>query len=667
MSKKYGNLLSPIKIGGQALKSRLIYPQAINHTLQGSEDFPASPMISFLSGVAKNGAAIVTVSPGNSINAKDRFVRYNLDDKRVLNYVSQMFDEIHFFGAKATMTYNPRHFHGSLEFSPRPDPNEELGDLPPVPGGDGQMFSREKPYDGPVMSEAQMDELIHEMVNRLKVWKYCGADMVSLRLETYLSPLVNLRTDEYGGSLENRARFPLRIFEGIKEAVGRDFLIEVIIFADKDAHMTKGLSVDEAVAFAKLVESTGNVDLLTLRQVNGGATFYVNRPESVQKVLSVAEAIKAAGVKLPIAVTGGFQNPNVMEQAIASGKTDMVVMGRGFVCDYEFGKKVKEGRGEDVVPCVMCNKCHNYSEAGPSIHYCTVNPVSGLQHKIDRLVKPQVDTKKVAIIGGGPAGMEAAQVLVARGHRVDLFEKANALGGQLIHADHVDFKWTYKRFKDYMIDQLAKTSVNLHLGVNATPEMIAQGDYDVVIAALGAEPNIPDIEGLDEVKFWTAAGVYGKSAELGEKVIVIGGSLTGTETGIYLAKEGHKVTVLTRQKKLCADANFIHSIQDTYTRVLKGGYEITTPYWDKIEGFNGITGATTVCVKDRELTYQDSQGQNHVLDMDSLVVSGGMNGLLDEALAFSDAADCFYMIGDCKKVENVAMAVRTAFEAASAI
>ena len=268
-----------------------------------------------------------------------------------------------------------------------------------------------------------------------------------------------------------------------------------------------------------------------------------------------------------------------------------------------------EGRGEDVVPCIRCNNCHGISTEGPWRSFCSVNPVVGIQSRLDLLAPGPVGEKKVAVIGGGPAGMRAALVARQRGHKVTVYEKSGVLGGQLTHADYADFKWPLKEYKDWLISQLSKQGVEVRLNTEPSREQIANESYDAIIAATGAVPKRLSLPGADSPGIWSPLEVFGRESELGEHVVIVGGGETGVETGLYLVNAGHKVTVLTRQDKIASDANQIHF------------YHALKAYWSERENFAYITRAKTTSVSGRSVTYVGEDGAEKTISCDSVVMA----------------------------------------------
>ena len=684
MSCKYKHITSPLKIGNVVLKSRLLSANALPHFLQGPELYPSDAVVDYLVGLAKNGAAIVTI--GDWTNLKQRegfgdgchFPMWDTRDPALENAMTLMVDQIHFYGAKVSAAthlnapagygvYDGEPAGGMPELSPA-EMEEMMEEMQEMMGGDGapMPFGPPPAHDGPIkaMGLPQMQEYCDTLVKKLQYYVSCGYDMCSIHasygatlLSKFLSPKYNKRTDEFGGPMENRAKFPIMVAKAVKAAFGQDFLVEMQISGEED----DGLTIDDVVKFAKLAE--GSIDILQLRAGDGDLahpTGFNSQPHD-PLTLQYAAAIKESGASIITAPIGGFQDLDDIEAYIASGKTDMVGIGRAFICDSQYGEKIAEGRGEDVVPCIRCNRCHGLGMQGPWKSVCSVNPEVGIQHRLSVLVQPAKGEKKVAVIGGGPAGMRAALYLCERGHAVTLFEKTGQLGGQLLHADYSSFKWPLKDYKDYLIRQLRKSPVEVRMNTAATPELIAREAFDAVIAALGAVPKFPPVPGLlDEAGnpipgVYNPIEVYGREQELGKNVVVIGGGEIGMETAMYLAENGHEVTILSRQRKFAAEADRVHY------------YSMFADAWSKLPNLTPIKRATTTAVAPGAVTYTDKQGQSHTLPWDSIVACGGMQALQDEALTFADVVDTFIIIGDNEGSGNVQTATRTAFAAAARI
>jgi 2,4-dienoyl-CoA reductase-like NADH-dependent reductase (Old Yellow Enzyme family)/thioredoxin reductase len=660
-SSRYSHLLSPLKIGNVILKNRMMHTRSLPHFLQGPEIFPSEQVISHYASVARNGAAIVTVKGCKALSNRKalqgdmaHMTQWDIEDPSVQNYYAQLADAIHFYDSKASV---------GLFLSEPAGYNISNLDQPIVKH---EMFAGSIPA-GKEIPVKLMLEIYNDAATQAKFYQSLGYDMVNIYmsyraslLAYALSPAINKRTDSYGGSAENRALFPLELFQAIKKACGQDFLIEAQISGEES--VPGGFTVDDIVKFAKVWE--GSLDILQLRGVDGDIAHPTGHNSQMKYpvTLRYAEAIKKSGAKIITAPVGGFQDLDLSDEYIATGKTDMVAMARAFICDSEYGKKAYEGRGEDVVPCIRCNDCHGYGMEGPWYSFCSVNPKIGMAHKVSQMIDAPVASRKVAVIGGGPAGMKAAIVAAERGHKVTLYERNDSLGGQLKHTDFASFKWPLRKYKDYLVSQVKKAGVEVLLNTKATPEIIKAKGYNVVIVAAGADPVIPDIQGAKGSNVLAPIFAYGNKT-LGKNIVVIGGNQIGTETGIYLAQNGHRVTVLTTEKTLAADANQIHYFGQLRTA------------WEALSNFSYIIEVTATAVLEGEVAYADAKGNKKSIQADNVIIYAGRKPRHDEALKFYGAADRFFMIGDCgahgivqaHAQGNVRECTRTAFAAASQI
>ena len=443
----------------------------------------------------------------------------------------------------------------------------------------------------------------------------------------------------------------------MKQTLGRDFPLEVLISGTEPG----GATIQDTVELARLLE--GHVDILSIRNgvqdpqhPTGFTSTREHQWPNEDVTTAVTQDCHARGAKLLIGATAGLHDPDLCESIIRDGKADLVCMARSWICDSEYGKKLYEGRGEDVTPCVRCNKCHVPNDTDKFRSFCSVNPLIGLEDKIDRMVAPVEREKNVAVVGGGPAGMYAAITLRDRGHKVTLFEKNDRLGGQLIHADFASFKWPLQDFKDFLARQCEKKGVTIKLGTEATKELLEAGHYDHVILAIGPVFTKANIPGAESTKVLTTMDVFGHEDELPENIVVIGGSETGVETAMDLAEKGHKVTVLCRQKSLASDAPHAH-----YVTMLEDA-------WLRLENFNWVKGIQKyLSIDDTGVSYVNYEGKEKRIDCDCVVMCTGARPNTEGCAALYGAADRTDMVGDCFRVGNVHFAVTTAFGAANQI
>ena len=638
---KNHKLLEPILLGDVLIKNRMICAQSLPHYLQGSESYPTETMIQYIGNLAKNGAGIIIIpycaqENRNNVPMPDArtFPMFDYTDPCLETHLTRIAELVHFYGAKLSIQLG-------------------LGEIPNL----------ETWMENPdTLTDMQMTSIQEEIVKRAVFFQHIGFDMVSLQmglqgkapvgLASMLSPRTNHRTDIYGGSVEDRSRFPLEICRAIKKRCGRSFLIDVTVIGEETG--PGGIQATDTVEFAHLAEDC--IDVLQIRAGNGdlahptGFNFTKEEPPSLQ----VAQAVKHSGAKILVATVGGLQDPVFNEAILEAGKVDMISMARAFICDPQYGEKIRQGR-TDIVPCIRCAKCHVPNLNGPWLFHCSVNPRAGLEQYLHRDPREPREPKNVAVIGGGPAGMKAAITAAERGHCVTLFEQRDHLGGQLVHSDYAIFKWPLKAYKDYLIKQLRICNVTLWLNTKATPEGLKNQGFSHIIAALGAVPHIPDQLEISDSQILTIEHVFHPNASIGKRVVVIGGSDIGTETALYLAEHGHDVTVLTRQQRLAENATVVH---------YRGSFE---QRWQNNTRFHGITEATTFRVASNVVYYYDKMNCTHSLEADTIIACTGMAPLRQEALEFYGISDGFDIIGDCCEIGNVQTCTRMAYAAASQV
>lgn len=541
----YSHLLSPISISGVTLKSRMTHTRS-GGGLDGTPwQFERSTR--YYVTMAKAGAATVNITTG-AWPEKDgsyRNARENLrmDDPTVQAEFRKMLDAIH---AENTLCMGMAGRAEPMGYSICSLDNWDAlyGKL------EGQYSDRY--CNQPTAPVELLDEMVEAYIRQAVGLKALGFDGITFHmcyrggiLAHSISPVANQRTDKYGGTtLEERARLTLAIFKGIKAACGQSFLIEIQQSPEEER---PGYDVEYWLDYCKLCE--GLVDIFQIRGFDMSLThctgFCCEKENPPQ--LKYAEAFKKRGIRALAAPVGGFGDPDTMERFIAEGKTDLIAMARAFIADNELGQKLAEGRGEDVRPCLRCmGKC--------DFPTCSVNPYYALA-KYPDLFPASGPSKKVAVLGGGPAGIQAALAAAERGHQVTLYEKRQELGGQLRFSEDNIYKWQLRDYMYWLRRQIEKSSVAVYTGVEATAELIREKGYDAIICAMGSEAkNIP-VTGADSHKVFLIDEAYDREMELGKRIVVIGGGSTGAETALYFAGRGHTVTLLTRKQEVYSDNN----------------------------------------------------------------------------------------------------------------
>lgn len=663
-------LLSPLSIGGRIIKNRLVYPNASPHFLQGPEDYPAEAFRAFHAGLAKNGAAIVTVAEWNNPNQRvgppdmdgTHMQSFDTRNPATHNYLSQLADEIHFYGSKIMVSVSidyPEGYslHGGRIMGP---PHGE--DTQPVP-------------------KEMIVEVIETFVQKLRFYQLLGYDGMSIRCDPDMQPVPSPRMDEYGGSLENRTRLLRTALSEVRNRLGKRFLIECVLAWEqpdgygRETATGQGYSQQDALEFLQLTD--GIVDIAQIREnsmTRSHPTGYNFRPGE-HPALEFCSKAKKAGIQTLLEPIGGFQDPDEMELALRKNQCDLFGMARGFLADPAYGEKIYDGRQKDIVPCLKCNKCHGtilIPDHAPWVSVCSVNPRFGLEGKLNRMLSriEPAKLRRVAIIGGGCAGMMAALTAARQGHQVVLYEKTDHLGGQLDHSDFFSFKWPLRAYKQWLVTQIEQSGADVHLGCAPSPDELRAGGYDAVIAATGAVSVLPaaidgllDLNGQPKAGVRTCTDVWGKTDELGRKITICGGSEVGMETAMYLCEHGHEVTVLTRQRELGHDASKLHYVTGSWVKHFDDGKSRERPAWEKYDNLTGIVGVTTKCVNGGTVSFEDN-GTLRAIEADDVIICGGMRPCIDEALSYAGAAPRFFAIGDCNGAGNIQKCVQEAFSRA---
>ncbi len=631
---KIPKALTPVRIGNVLLKNRIVSAPTTMHSLSNGELYPTEDAISFFESRARAGVGMVTVAGlkvGKDVADDGQNTAWDVNQPNHRNKLMELVERVHFYGAKISM--------------------ELIGIFP-----EGYTVS-----DGcSIMGWATGHEITREAMEAFKEeWAQAAADLVdcgfdailihsghSVPLAQFLSPLTNKRTDEYGGSTENRCRYLIEILDAIRARVGNKLLIEVRISGTEFEE--GGIDIDEGIRIGELIQ-----DHLDILQVSAG----MHNPKWMTWVhpcgfrppmpnVYVAEAFKKSGkIHVPIVTLGAIDSLESAERIIEDGKADLVTMARSLIADPELIHKGMAGKTEDVTPCIKCMRCHDSTVYGHHFQ-CAVNPTAGLEASLNKLVQEPGVCKKVAVIGGGPAGMKAACVAADRGHQVTLFEAEARLGGMLHYAGYFSFKYPVKDYMNWLIGQVNKRPIDVKLGTKATPETV-QG-YDAVLVAIGAAPLILPVPGVEQAKI--AIETLGHEEELGDSVVLIGGGQVGCETALHYAKLGKKVTVMEMQSELAPDAS------------TTGRNELMTEIAAE-PNFIPLTGARCISLTATSVTYE-KDGKQETVTADSVVLSAGMKAKTQEADSFIGTALDFAEIGDCVRARTVEYATKEAYYAA---
>lgn len=494
---------------------------------------------------------------------------------------------------------------------------------PPYSASDTETFYfkdvRCKPF-----TVDQIHYMVKAMGNSAMLCKRAGADAIELHcyggylIDQFQTARWNTRTDEYGGSFENRMRFTMEIIAEVKKMCGDDFPIIVKFCATHDMGEGGGYhDLEEGLKMAKMYEAAGvaalHVDVGCYDAWYKAITTCYNK-EGHQ--LFAAKAVKEA-VSIPVITQGKLADPDKANAVIKDGIADIVGLGHQMLADSYWPQKVKEERFDDIVPCIGCNECMYTSRNGQYRH-CAVNPLC--YHEKDYPLVPAQQPKKVLVIGGGPGGMTAARTAALRGHHVTLWEKESFLGGNMVAAGAPDFKSDVKKFEEYLIRKTREAGVNIVLNKTATADEVLTAGFDAVILAAGSRNFIPPIKGIDGPNVLTANDAM-CGAPLTGKVLVIGGGLVGMEAALQFDETAEKVTVV--------------EVADAILKTLEENLNNTQALYNMIDNskLEIVTSAAVTEVGDGYAVYT-KDGKEVKIECDKVVVASGYrsNNEMDEVL-----------------------------------
>lgn len=464
-------------------------------------------------------------------------------------------------------------------------------------------------------------------------------------LNQFFSPYFNKRTDEYGGSLENRCRLAVEVLKAVREVVGPGFPIEFRLSGSE--LFDGGYDLEEGVRIAQQIEPY--IDLLHVSAGTYQRGFGDTHPSMFKEhgcnVYLAAEIKKH--VSVPVATIGGLNDPRQMEKIIADGKADIVYMVRALLADPFLPRKVMANKDEDIVKCLRCFTCMA-ERAATSTRRCTVNPIIGRELEGCEVPKAP-ESKKVVVVGGGPGGLKAAHTAALRGHQVILMEKESELGGILKSEQALPFKREMYEFSLTFAKQCREAGVEIRLNTEATKELVESESPDAVIIAAGSRPLVLPIPGIDRENVTIVNNYYLEKEKVGDEVVVLGGGLAGCEAAIHLAQEGKKVTIVEMRDELAPDANVRH--RPLLLKQIEGLAEVRA-------GLKGmeVTAQGVVC--------EDREGQRHLVKGSSVICALGQRARTDVAEALRDTAPYVAVIGDCAKVSTITNAVYQGYHAA---
>ncbi len=636
----FSHLFSEGQIGNFKAKNRIVMlPMA--RQFQGIDGEVTQKTIDYYVERARGGVGLITVGSTRVFPPGHKFytpASLNIGDDRYLPGHCDLVQAIHAWGTKVAIQFG--HIGGQTVHQ-----SVAASDVQQF-FCDGTAYCKPRP-----ITKSEIYDMIELFGQGSVRAKKAGYDMVEIHaahgylLSGFLSPKLNLRTDEFGGILENRARIIVELIRQIKHTAGTDFPVCVRISAND--FIEGSIGIEESPNVAKILEQAG-ADVISVSAGNHETQHLSNDIMRLDEDFKrpLFEAVKKE-INIPIIVGGGYRNPDKAEKIVADGVADFLGMARSFLADPKWPQKAQEGRVEDIRRCVSCGEC--LYQIGGKFTYpqgCSVNAVFAREREWST-IKPAGVKKKVAVVGGGPAGMEAARLASLRGHAVTLYEKGMALGGQLLLAAAPPGKRRLLWVRDYLATQLKKLGVKVNFGVEVTPELIRKENVEVVIIATGATPVEPDFIDTDDDRVVNAWDILGGLIEpQNQKVVVLGGNMLGCEVAEFIAEKGNLVSVI----KMRPGSAMAEDCEPTNRRGLLDSLQTCTVNLLSNYKVEGLTDDGVKVVK------RDS-GEELTLEAETIVLALGSKpdqGLVN-ALQKEDTS--FYHIGDCREPKNIRQAI----------
>lgn len=629
---QFKKLFEPLYIGKMKLRNRIVMaPMATDYaTVDG---FVTEQLKDYYEARAKGGAGLIIIEATcvDFPEGRGLIRELRVDDDSYIRGLGELAQAIQRHGARATLQL----LHAGREAKKFITHIQPVAPSPiPSPGGD-------QPRE---LTIREIQVIVERFAKAAERAKRAGFDAVEIHgahhylFAQFLSRAANRRQDAYGGSLQNRARILIEVIRAIRGSVGGDY--PILCRINSEDRVGDGIAAEEMREVAPMIQGAG-ADAIHVSGWPPGIVRFPPMAEPPGNLLPLAEGVKKV-VTIPVIGVGRI-TPEVGEQAIRENRVDLVAIGKALIADPDLPNKVASGRLNDIIPCIGDLHCHRTAAdwLNPDRHlHCTVNAMTGREREY--ALSPAKKGKNVMVVGGGPAGMEAASVAALRGHRVTLYEKSGRLGGQLLLAALPPYKDRINTLTEYLERRLRQLAIDVQLHREVTSRLVADLKPDVVVIATGGSPSAPKIPGIDRSSVVFATDVLSGRATTGSKIVVIGGGLVGCETAEFLAEKGRKVTIVEMLEEMAVE----------FTSLVR------MPLLQRLasKGIDMLTSAICEEITNKGVTVT-KEGKRQNLEADTIVLATGMTANRELVEQLRGKVPEIYAIGDCVEPRRIPEAI----------
>lgn len=660
-------LFEPIKIAGLELPNRIaMAPMGIGSMLTESGGF--SPRaIDFYCERARGGTGLLITGLFRVENEIEKFKTHHPsciteDPEHFISTATELTEAVHAYNSKIFLQL-------SAGFGRSAYPSRMLAVQPVAPSAIPNYW--EPSITCRELKTEEVEHIVSAFGKAAEIAVRSGFDGIEVHavhegylLDQFVITLFNRRTDKYGGDLQGRLTLPIEILQTVKKSAGKHFPV-VLRFSIKsyikdwrqgglpgERFKEMGRDTEEGLEIAKILEKAG-YDALNADAGSYDAWYWAHPPLYQEHgcYLHLTEKLKQV-VHIPVIVAGRMEMPNIAEKALIDNKADIIAIGRGLLAEPHWAQKVKQGKNENIRPCIGCHDgCFLRMATGLPLS-CTVNPACGRESSF--AIQPALKLKKVMVVGGGVAGMEAARVAALRGHRVELYEKSGKLGGHLLAGSVPSFKQDEKRLLDWYLTELKQIGVNIKLGTEVAAGMVEVANPDVVIVATGSTANLPDVPGIENPNVATAVEVLLGKKAAGNSIVVVGGGLVGCETALWLAQQGKNITIVEALDGLMLGGMPVHHANQTMLEDLLKYHKVNIQTGVSLIE---VTGSGAMLINNRT-------SQKSLIAADTVVMAVGLTGDKKLYRTLAGSANEVYLIGDAQKARKLINAIWDAYEVA---